>query len=135
MKDSKTLFRLKQAQDAKRIAEIQAAQFDTASSLESELAMARMLLERATNDGQLVLANQFLKSIAQLTVARDAARQKQGLLLTRSALHRFAQQIVEIFIDELSGRPGYEDVVDAVCERTLLALSNLANTPKEIEGK
>lgn len=115
-----TIFRL--TKDAERLNEIQADQADTVSNLESELAIARLLLEQATNNGQLTLATQLLKAIAVLCTARDAAREKQGLLISRDKLERYAERLVQIVVEEINQRPGFEDVIDGICTRVPEAL-------------
>ena len=112
------LYRLTNEDDARRLEEL--AGTDDPTDLSSDLALARLLQEKAVNAGQIGTAVALQNTIAKLATAAEGAKVRRGELLAKDAVLTLASSVVEILARNITGRfPGWEETVDSVREEIL----------------
>ena len=120
-------YRLTDPEDAKRLREL--AGVPDPTNLETDLAMARLMFEKAYNAGQYGAATSLQKIIAQLTQASETAKYKRGDLLAKGAILSIADKFVELLSANIANQfPGWEEAVDRIKNGVVTVVADARNT-------
>jgi hypothetical protein len=95
--------------------------------LESEIALARCLLERSADSPAAI---PLLTTIGKLSQASLSNRIKMGQLMDRRQVVRLAQRICAIVDEELTGVAGKEDILQRIGDRISAGIEEEC-TPEE----
>ena len=82
-------------------------------NLTSEIALLRLLIERAAPSSP-ALAGHLLSVLAKVQSAELDRRQREGELLDRHALFTVGSAICAALVERLSGLPNYDQLVDTI---------------------
>jgi hypothetical protein len=119
----KLRYKLQEHQDAQRLSEL--ADSENPNELESEIALCRLMLEKAYNTGDLSLAKGLANTIAKLSQTSEVAKYRHGELLSRATVISLANKMVEALTlsirDKFSGWEQslgevHKDLLTIVCE-------------------
>lgn len=130
----KRMYLLHKAQHQKRLTELSSS--SQLTSLREEIGILRMLIEERLNlvktDNDLLSAfgplQQSFVTVERLVKTLHSMEQDLGLLLNKSAVVKLGQSLSQIIVEELRDVPGYEQLVDRINERMLVAIAELQNT-------
>ena len=120
------LYHLVDVDNRRRLAEL--AGHDNIKSLREEIGLLRILIEKTMNaaksDAELFssgasLNNMFITS-QKLIKSCHELEQSTGELLSKQTVHRLAQKMCEIVLEELQGIEGYEEIIDRIANRLFL---------------
>jgi hypothetical protein len=123
--EAKRQYILRDVREQTRVLELR--EHEDIKSLREEIALARRLLERRFNlintDAELIAAcgplNNMLLTIEKLVKTCHTLEQDLGTLMSRTAALRLAEKMVDVLMEELADRPGFEDVVDSIAGRLI----------------
>jgi hypothetical protein len=107
--DTAERYKLNEAKQQARLGDF--LQTADLSTLQNEIALARTMLESASNAGNTVLARDLLGVVSALVKTHRQQREKDGLLLDKAAVVELGNEIAVILADE------FADVVDDFPER------------------
>ncbi|RCS42302.1 hypothetical protein DTL42_19380 [Bremerella cremea] len=88
------------------------SQVQDVSSLESEMAVARALLEQVSDSPSL--ATSLLQTITRLSREIELSMLRRKQLIHRDEMLQLTQQLVGLFVHEFQGTPGWEDKIERV---------------------
>ncbi len=110
-------------------------------SLREEIHLARMMVETRLdliedNDrGDMLAAfsnvNTYLQTIEKLVSSCHRMEVSLGNLLSKASVFTLGQEIVSALVDELQHVDGYEEIVDRVSERIVVAIAEQQNKEKK----
>jgi hypothetical protein len=110
-------------------------------SLREEIHLARVMIEtrldliEPDDKGEMLAAfssiNTYLQTIEKLTSSCHKMEISLGSLLTKSSVFALGQDMVGILADELQGIDNYEEVIDRISERLVVAIANTQNEEKK----
>ena len=135
MDESKQSYRIKDAKQQQRIKEFESCEDNT--SRRGEIATAKALLESAINSGNISVANSLLGTLNSLQRNEFKRQLLENELITRPAIKRFGDRIVECIatIAEKRLPNEFEDFLLEVCEGIDDAFNELRNDGKDLDGK
>jgi hypothetical protein len=120
------LYHLTDPTDAQRLREL--AGVPDPTNLESDLAMARLMCEKAYNAGQFAASASLQNIIAKLTQASESAKYKRGDLLAKGAILAIADRFVELLSANIANRfPGWEESLDKIRQGVLTVVMDARN--------
>lgn len=122
-------YRLNEAKQQSRLEEFRKS--ENLAGLEREIALARVLLESATNANNLVLVRDLLATIGTLVKAHRVQRERDGELLDKTAVSQLGRQIVDILAEEFGDVPDFADRMDRTAERLCGAIAAARNQTEE----
>lgn len=109
-------------------------------SLREEIHLARMMVETRLdliedNDrGDMLAAfsnvNTYLQTIEKLVSSCHRMEVSLGNLLSKASVFTVGQEIVNALVDELQHVDGYEEIVDRISERIVVAIAKQQNKEK-----
>jgi hypothetical protein len=110
-------------------------------SLREEIHLARMMVETRLNlvedgdRGDMLAAfsnvNTYLQTIEKLVSSCHRMEVALGNLLSKASIFVLGQEIVNILIDELQHVDGYEEIVDRISEKVIIAIAEQQNENKK----
>jgi hypothetical protein len=110
-------------------------------SLREEIHLARVMVETRLdlieegNKGDMLAAfssiNTYLQTIEKLTSSCHKMEISLGHLLTKSSVFSLGQDMVAILAEELQGIDDYEETIDRISERLVVAIANTQNEEKK----
>jgi hypothetical protein len=110
-------------------------------SLREEIHLARVMVETRLDliepgdKGDMLTAfssvNTYLQTIEKLTASAHKMEISLGSLLTKSSVFALGQDLVGILAEELQGIPDYEETIDRISERLVVAIANTQNEEKK----
>ena len=112
------------------------------ATLRDELALCKSLIEDRLNFTNtpaeraacLPTIRDLLNTLSKLASAHRTHEIESGELLTKDALRRFANEVIQIIVGELSGLTGWEEIVERVGSRLSQAVENANNkTPETVK--
>ena len=129
---------LTRAEDRAKLAAF--AEHDDIKSLRDEIALTRMVIEELWNSGNTPAerlnnygrVNTHILTLEKLVKTCNLIEERLGTLLSKPTLLRIGQQICQVLVNQLSGLPGYEQMVDALIRDVIgviEAARNDATTP------
>jgi hypothetical protein len=121
--NTKEQYRLREAEQQARLGEFLTS--SSLASLENEIALARTLLETATNAGNVMLVRDLLGVIGKLIHTHRQQMVQDGQLLGKAAVETLAESIVSILIEELDGIDPRK--IDIVADRISGAIGAVRN--------
>lgn len=129
----KRLYRLAEVESRVRLSEL--ADHPGVKNLKEEVGLLRMMIEHKINSAKTEserLANYpslntMIMSAARLVKDCHELEQNLGELLSKHAVVRLGQELVNIIIDELKDVEGHEEIIDRILERFLPAIENAQN--------
>lgn len=126
------IYRLDDQADAKRLEEL--AGTPNPTDLESDLHLARLLCEKAVNQGNIGAAVALQNTIAKLSTASEQAKYRRGELLAKAAVLQLAEKMVGVLANNIAGKfLGWEDAIDRVRD-DIITLTCETRNP-ELENK
>jgi DNA helicase HerA-like ATPase len=109
-------------------------------SLREEIHLARVMIETRLDmieegdKGDMLSAfssiNTYLQTIEKLTSSCHKMEISLGSLLTKSSVFALGQDLVGILAEELQGIENYEETIDRISERLVVAIANTQNEEK-----
>lgn len=109
-------------------------------SLREEIHLARVMVEtrldmiEPDDKGDMLSAfssiNTYLQTIEKLTSSAHKMEISLSHLLTKSSVFSLGQDMVAILADELQGIDNYEEIIDKISERLVVAIANTQNEEK-----
>ncbi len=122
----KVRYKIQEIEDAKRLAEL--ADSDNPNELESEIALARLMLEKAYNIGDYGLATALTNTIAKLSQTSEVAKYRHGELLSRAAVIGIANKMVDALTLSIKDKfPGWEQSLGQVQSELLTIACDARN--------
>lgn len=116
------------------------ASVEEVRSLREEIHLARMMVETRLDliedgDRGAMLAafsnvNTYLQTIEKLVSSCHRMEVSLGNLLSKASIFSLGQEIVNIMVDELEGIDDYEEIVDRISERVVVAIAGQQNKEK-----
>ena len=113
------------------------ASVEEVRSLREEIHLARVmvetrldLIEDGDRGGMLAAfsnVNTYLQTIEKLVSSCHRMEVSLGTLLSKASIFALGQEIVSILADELQGIEGYEEIVDRISERVVVAIAGQEN--------
>jgi hypothetical protein len=117
------------------------ASMEEVRSLREEIHLARMMVETRLDlieegdRGSMLAAfsnvNTYLATIEKLVSSCHRMEVSLGTLLSKASIFALGQEIVNILIDELHELDGYEEIVDRISERVVVAIAGQQNEEKK----
>lgn len=123
--DTAENYRLNESKSQERLEQFRKS--ENLAGLEREIALARTLLESATNANNLLLVRDLLATVGALVKAHRAAREREGELLEKSAVVTLGHTIIGILGDELCDLSDFEERMDRVTEKLFAAIAAAHN--------
>lgn len=125
---------LAKAEDRCRLASI-SNELEPVKELRDSIALLHMLIERRFNtihnDMDLIQAcpalNVMLQNMDRLVNSCHKLEKNLGQLLAKQALLALSKRIVEILIEELEEVPNYEEIIDRISEKMVVAIQKTDN--------
>ena len=99
--------------------------------LKSEIALLRVLIERAAPSSPALTGN-LLSVLAKVQTTELVRRQREGELVNRQQLFLVGSAICQILVERLSGLPNYEQIVDGVIPAIESAIATAGREPLRI---
>lgn len=106
-------------------------------SLREEIHLARMMVESRLDmieqgdRGDMLAAfsnvNTYLQTIEKLVSSCHRMEVSLGNLLSKASIFALGQEIVTILVDELQHIDGYEEIVDRISEKIVVAIAGQQN--------
>ncbi len=117
------------------------SELEEVRSLREEIHLVRSMIEMRLNlvddedRGAMLLAfssvNTYMQTLEKLVSSCHRMEVSLGSLLTKAAIFSLGQEIVIILADELQGIDNYEEIVDRISERVVVAIANQENENKK----
>lgn len=117
------------------------AAIEEVRSLREEIHLARMMVETRLDliedgdRGDMLAAfsnvNTYLQTIEKLVSSCHRMEVSLGSLLSKASIFALGKEIVNVLVDELQHIDGYEEIIDRISEKIVVAIAEQQNESKK----